>query len=192
MHKGTLFQTDIKYGPFIPDPIDPKKNCRTYLLVFIDDATRLVVHGEFYLHQRLPILEDSFRKAILAWGLCETVYLDNGKIFVSKWFKAACANLGIYHLPTASYSPQSKGKVERFNRTVEEFSEEIKLENISTLKELNQKFQLWLQESYHKRPHKGLQLKNGTKMHLSPLEAWETDKTVLRLLTSEECKMAFL
>ena len=191
-NKGSLYQTDIKYGPFIPDPDNPKKNCRTYLLVFLDDATRMVVHGEFYLHQRLPILEDCFRKAILSWGMCETVYLDNGKIFVSKWFKAACANLGIYHLPAASYSPQSKGKVERFNRTVEEFFEEIKLENIGTLKELNQKFQLWLQESYHRRPHKGLPKNEETNKHLSPLEAWEADKKELKSITPEECKSAFL
>jgi transposase InsO family protein len=109
-----------------------------------DDATRMVMHGEFYFHQRLPILEDCFRKALLSWGICDTVYLDNGKIFVSKWFRAACTHLGIRHLAAASYSPQSKGKIERFNRTVEEFFEELRLEPVSDLKELNRKFQLWL------------------------------------------------
>jgi putative transposase len=112
-HKGMLWQTDIKYGPSLPDPVDPTKMKRTYLIIFLDDATRLVVHGEFYFHQRLPILEDCFRKALLSWGICYTVYLDNGKIFISKWFRAACAHLGIQHLPTAKYSPQSKGNVKK-------------------------------------------------------------------------------
>lgn len=191
-HKGMLWQTDIKYGPSLPDPASPKKMRRTYLLVFLDDATRLVVHGEFYFHQRLPILEDCFRKALLAWGICNTVYLDNGKIFVSKWFRAACAHLGVQHLAAASYSPQSKGKIERFNRTVEEFFEELRLEPVITLKELNRKFQLWLEESYHKRPHRGLPLKQGSTEHQSPIEAWEADTTIMRYITPEECKAAFL
>lgn len=191
-HKGMLWQTDIKYGPSLPDPENPKKTHRTYLLVFLDDATRMIVHGEFYFHQRLPILEDCFRKALISWGICNVVYLDNGKIFISKWFRAACAHLGIQHLATAGYSPQSKGKVERFNRTVEEFLEELRLEPVSTLKELNRKFQLWLQESYHKRPHRGLPVKEGTNVHLSPLDAWEADPNSLRYITPEECKAAFL
>jgi putative transposase len=190
--KGMLYQTDIKYGPSLPDPLDSKKMCRTYLLVFLDDATRMIVHGEFYFHQRLPILEDCFRKALLSWGICDTVYLDNGKIFVSKWFRAACAHLGIHHLAAASYSPQSKGKVERFNRTVEEFLEELRLEPVTTLKELNRKFQLWLQGSYHKRQHHGLPTKEGTNIHMSPLEAWEADTSTLKHITPEECKSAFL
>jgi transposase InsO family protein len=191
-HKGMLWQTDIKYGPSLPDPENSKKTRRTYLLVFLDDATRVIVHGEFYFHQRLPILEDCFRKALISWGICNAVYLDNGKIFVSKWFRAACAHLGIRHLAAASFSPQSKGKVERFNRTVEEFLEELRLEPVSNLKELNRKFQLWLQESYHKRPHRGLPVKGGTNVHQSPMEAWEADPNTLRYITPEECKSAFL
>jgi putative transposase len=190
--KGMLWQTDIKYAVSLPDPDNPQKMRRTYLLVFLDDATRMVMHAEFYFHQRLPILEDCFRKALLSYGLCETVYLDNGKIFVSRWFRAACAHLGIRHLAAARYSPQSKGKIERFNRTVEEFLEELRLEPVNDLKELNRKFQLWLGESYHKRPHRGLPLKEGSKEHQSPLEAWETDPTKLRYITPEECKAAFL
>lgn len=191
-HRGMLYQTDIKYGPSIPDPKDPKKMCRTYLLAFLDDASRVVVHGEFYLHQRLPILEDCFRKALLSYGVCDTVYLDNGKIFVSKWFRAACAHLGIHHLAAASYCPESKGKLERFNRTVEEFLEELSLEPVSTLTELNRKFQLWLQECYHKRPHRGLPVKEGTNIHMSPMEVWEADTKPMRYVTPESCRSAFL
>jgi transposase len=62
--RNTLWQSDIKYGPYLPCPDNPKKKFRTYLLVLIDDATRMVVHGEFYADQKLPILEDALRKAI--------------------------------------------------------------------------------------------------------------------------------
>jgi hypothetical protein len=70
-------KTDIKYGPYIPGSSGRKK--RTYLVAFIDDATRLVCHGEFYDNQRLPILEDCFRKAILKYGKPDAVYVDFGQ-----------------------------------------------------------------------------------------------------------------
>ena len=40
-HRNALWQTDIKYGPHIPNPTDPKKKIKTYLLLFIDDASYL-------------------------------------------------------------------------------------------------------------------------------------------------------
>jgi len=108
-HRNTLWQTDIKYGPYIPHPTDPKRKLRTYLLLFIDDATRLICHGEFYSDQKLPILEDCFRKALLKRGLPDSVYVDNGKIFISRWFRYACARMNIRHISTRPYSPESKG-----------------------------------------------------------------------------------
>ncbi len=191
-HKGSLWQSDIKYGPYLPDPENIGKKKQVYLLAIIDDATRYVVHGEFYFHQRQPILEDSLRKAIIEYGIPETIYIDNGKIFISKWFRAACASLGIEHISTAPYSPQSKGKIERFNRTMEEFLEELTLEPVESLKELNNKWRLWLREYYHKRPHRGLPQKEGTKEHNSPVEIWAKDNKELRIATAEQCRNAFL
>ena len=96
-NKGMLWQTDIKYGPNLPDPENIKKTRRTYLLVFLDDATRLIVHGEFYFHQRLPILEDCFRKALLSWGICDSVYLDYTEINTMP--KNISSMLGNRHFP---------------------------------------------------------------------------------------------
>ncbi len=72
--RNTLWQADIKYGPYIPTTGGGKK--RTYMIAFIDDATRLICHAEFYDNQRLPILEDGFRKAILKYGKPDAVYVD--------------------------------------------------------------------------------------------------------------------
>ena len=43
--RNQLWQVALKYGPFIPDPGDPKQSRRTYLIAFIDDYTRLVHHA---------------------------------------------------------------------------------------------------------------------------------------------------
>jgi transposase InsO family protein len=74
--RNTLWQSDVKYGVYLPDPNNPKKKFRTYLLVIIDDATRYVVHAEFYGDQKLPILEDGLRKAVLRHGAPKNFYCD--------------------------------------------------------------------------------------------------------------------
>lgn len=181
--RNTLWQADIKYGPYIPTTGGGKK--RTYMIAFIDDATRLVCHAEFYDNQRLPILEDSFRKAILKYGKPDAVYVDNGKVFISRWFRIGCAKLGIRHINTKAYSPESKGKIERFNATVEEFFQELSLEKAKNLEELNRKFRIWLDEGYNGKEHSSLK-------GVSPSQAYAGDPKKVRFATPEECHDAFL
>ena len=183
--RNTLWQTDIKYGPYLPDPKNPGKKIRTYLLVIIDDATRSVVGAEFYEHQRQPLLEDALKKAIQRNGSPRNIYVDNGKIFVSDWMRLACATLNIRHMRTAPYSPEAKGKVERFNRTVEEFFAEVQLQKPQTVDELNSYFRTWLSERYQHKPHSALSGK-------TPAEAFAEDTTPLRFHSQEVLRQAFL
>ena len=183
--RNTLWQTDLKYGPYLPDPDHPGHKLRTYLIAIIDDATRMVVQAEFYANQKLPVLEDALRKAILRCGTPDNLYLDNGKIFVSQWLRLACAKLRIRHLNTKAYSPESKGKIERFNRTVEEFLQEASLEKVETLEQLNKLFRDWLSEGYNHRVHSALSGK-------TPAEAFSQDAKPLRFSSPEALREAFL
>ena len=92
--------------------------------------------------------EEGF-KAILRYGAPKSIYVDNGKIFTSTWFQLACAKLNIRHLRTSPYNAESKGKIERFNRTVESFLDESSLQKPQTLSELNSLFSAWLSEAYN-------------------------------------------
>jgi transposase InsO family protein len=65
--------------------------------------------------------------------------------------RLACAKLRIRHLNAKAYSPESKGKIERFNLTVEEFLGEASLEKPQTLDALNALFRAWLSEGYNHR-----------------------------------------
>jgi len=183
-HRNMLWQADLKYGPYLPDPNNPQKKRRTYLMAFIDDYSRLVPHAQFYFEQRLPVLEDCFKKAILKRGIPDTVYVDNGKIFVSRWFRIACARLNIRHVNTKPYSPQAKGKIERFLGTVDQFVAEVKLLNPKTLEELNAAFACWLEESYNHKEHSSL----GE----TPAARFAGDTRPLRFSSAEELREAFL
>lgn len=183
-HRNNLWQADCKHGPWIKNP-KTGKSVQTQLLVFIDDSTRLVTFAQFYFNSRLPILEDGFRRAVIHRGLPDAVLVDNGKIFISKWFRQACAKLKVKHLTARPYSPQTKGKCERFMLTVEAFLEEMKLEKPQTIEELNAKLNIWLEEYYHRKPHSAL---NGN----TPTAKFDNDVRPLRLVSLEELKDAFL
>jgi transposase InsO family protein len=183
--RNTLWQADLKYGPYLPNPKQPYHKIRTYLVAIIDDATRMVVQGEFYDNQRLPVLEDAFRKALTRCGAPDNLYVDNGKIFVSQWLRLACAKLRVRHLNTRAYSPEAKGKIERWNRTVDEFIQEAQLEKPQTLEQLNGLFRAWLSEGYNHREHSALAGK-------SPAEAFTQDTKPLRFPSPEALREAFL
>ena len=183
--RNTLWQADLKYGPYISVPSNPGRKIKTYLVAIIDDATRMVVHAEFYDSQKLPVLEDSLRKAIVRCGCPDSLYVDNGKIFISQWLRMACARLRIRHLNTQAYSPESKGKIERWNRTLEEFLLEASLEKPQTLEQINGLFRPWLSEGYNHREHSALAGK-------SPAQAFNQDSKPLRFPGPEALRDAFL
>lgn len=185
-YRNQLWQADLKYGPYLPDPKNPKRSQRTYLIAFIDDYSRLIPHAEFYDEQRLPALEDCLKKAILKRGIPNSLFVDNGKIFVSRWLRIACARLNIRHLTAAPYAPESKGKIERFMGRIDEFLAEAELLNPKSLKELNEAFLGWLEEAYNHKPHSALEAP------YTPAGVFAADQKPVRFATAEELREAFL
>jgi transposase InsO family protein len=130
---------------------------RTFLFGLIDDCSRLCPHGQYYERERLEGFLDTLRQGISRRGVPDKLYTDNGNLFVSDHLKVVCANLGIKLLHAQPYHSWSKGKIERFLGTVQrDFEAGLALEPVRTLAELNQRFWRWLEESYHQRPHAGL------------------------------------
>jgi len=184
-HRNQLWQADLKYGPSLPDPDDPRKMRRTYLFAFIGDATRLVPYAAFFFAQREFQLEQAFKWAVLRYGLPDKVYVDNGKIFVSDHFQLVCARLNVRHAHTAPYRPEAKGKIERFMGCVEEFIGEMTMAPVPNIAILNDAFSVWLDDGYHGRPHDAL---DGR----TPREAFAADPRPLRPVDQRELHDAFL
>lgn len=184
-HRNQLWQADLKYGPYLPDPDDPRKMRRTYLLAFVDDATRLAPYAAFFFAQREFQLELAFKWAVLRYGLPDKVYVDNGKIFVSEHFRLACARLNVRHAHTAPYRPEAKGKIEKFMGRVEEFIAELTLAPARTLDELNDTFSVWLDAGYNNAPHDAL---DGH----TPAEVFAADSHPLRPVDQQALREAFL
>ena len=184
-YRNQLVHSDIKYGPYLPIGKDGAMK-QVYLVTFIDDATRYVLHGQFYNNLEQGIVQDCFRQVIQKYGAPRALYFDNGRQYRTKWMARACAKLGVRLLYTKPFSPEAHGKSERLNRVVDSFLAEAALEKPSTLDKLNQLFRVWLEECYNNRPHSGLA--DG----LSPAVAYRSDKQPLRFLPSETVADAFL
>jgi len=184
-HRNQLWQSDLKYGPYLPDPADPRKMRRTYLIAFIDDATRLVPYAAFFFDQREFQLEQAFKWATLRYGLPDKVYVDNGKIFVSDAFTLACARLNVRHAHTASFSPQAKGKIERFMGRVDSFLAELALSPARTLDALNDTFSVWRNDGYNHVAHEAL---DGRTPHA----AFTADPQPIRPVDQQALHDAFL
>jgi transposase InsO family protein len=181
LNRNDLWQADIKFASYLTVQGVKKK---IYLVCFIDDSTRYVVHAEFYDNLEQIIVQDCFRKAIIKAGLPSRVYFDNGKQFRNRWMQRACAKLNIRLLFAKPYSPESTGKPERWNRTVDSFLAEAKLKKLSTLDSYNYYLKVWLQESYHCRMHAGIKD--------TPENAFQASKTPLRFADAEIVADAFL
>lgn len=184
-YRNKLWHSDIKYGPYLPIGVNGTLK-QVYLVTFIDDATRFVLHGEFYPTLDQVIVEDCFRQAIQKYGVPETVFFDNGKQYRTKWMNRACAKLGIRLLFAKPYSPESTGKVEKFNRTVDSFLAEANIEKPKTLDKLNELFFVWLEECYQNKSHSGLD------NNVSPEYAYRSDSKGLRYLEPDIITNAFL
>lgn len=183
--RNKLWHSDIKYGCYLP--IGPGgKPQQVYLVAFLDDATRLVLHAEFYASLNQSIVEDCFRKAVMKQGIPEAVYFDNGKQYRTKWMARTCAKLGVRLLFARPYSPEGTGKIERFNQNIDRFLDEYKFDkSLRTLEGMNERFAIWLEECYQQKPHSALQ-------DLSPVQAYQRDPQPLKYLPVEVVANAFL
>lgn len=184
-YPNDLWQSDIMFGLKLPDLEHPGKFFTPQLFAFIDDHSRVILHGQFYHNGITSHLEDCFKKAIQKRGIPKVVYVDNGQVFNSNQFHLSCAHLGIQLKFTRPYSPEGKGKVEKFFSYVRSsFLVEVEKSAIQTLDQLNQAFWAWLEIHYHQKIHEGIKE--------SPIDRFTRHLTSIRRASEEDLKLAFM
>jgi len=143
-----IWQSDVLHGPTVE--VAGKKR-KTYLIAFIDDHSRLIPYGAFYLSESIGSFLTALEQAFLTRGLPRKLYVDNGAAFRSKHLEHILASLGIALVHSRPYKPQGRGKIERFFRTVREEVTDRFVGN--KLEDLNGVFAYWLRTNYHTRNH---------------------------------------
>jgi len=152
---GDCWQGDVMYGPSLPTKEGGRR--KAYLIAILDDATRVIVHAQFYFEQHLRSLKDCLKQALLKRGVPRRFYFDNGRIFRSRLLLQIAARLGIQLIHTRPYQPQGRAKLERWFLTVRRaFLARLDLSKIADLDELNRQLFTFIEQHYHLRPHRGL------------------------------------
>jgi putative transposase len=152
---NNLWQSDMLEGPWLPDPARPGKSRRAHLYAFIDDHSRLLLHGRFSFKGDLPALELVFRRCLQKFGQPRRVYYDNGQVYRSNHMRRVVAELGIHRIIfTEKGRPMGHGKIEAFNRLVRSaFLAELKPARITTLDQVNEAFVAWADMEYNAQVH---------------------------------------
>lgn len=177
-NSNDMWQADTLHGPYLHLNGRLEKPVKTFLICFIDDASRVIPYGEFFTADDTPNLIETFQQALYQRGIPKAMYVDNGSNYSAKELSNICERLGIILLHTPVRDGASKGKIERFFRTVRDQFLIRNLEDISSIKQLNQQFKEWVEYTYHTREH--------TELKMKPIDRFSMDHPHIRFLEQNE------
>jgi len=169
-----LWQADTMFGPYVTDGKKPRQ---TKLIAFLDDASRVLCHGEFFFEENIDSLVKSIKAAFYKRGVPEQLYVDNGSIYCSQEITLICARTGCILRHTPVRDASAKGKIERFFRRVRDHFLSKKLD-MSSLETLNRQFVEWAEDEYNTSNHSAIGMK--------PIDRFGLDLKRIRFLSPSE------
>lgn len=156
-YPGDCWQTDISMGPYLT--LNGHKH-KTYIIAFLDDASRAVMASSFFFEQNLSAVLSVFKTAVQRRGIPKKLFMDNGKVFRSDQLQFICASLGTIVSYAEVFSPQSKGKLERWFQTLQkQWLNLLDWNSISSIEELNEMLQGYVENTYHQSIHSSIKMK---------------------------------
>jgi transposase InsO family protein len=148
-----LWQADTMHGPSIKDANGQYK--KTFFIAFIDDASRVITHGEFFYNDNTANTIQAFRSALYKRGKPDRLYFDNGSNYKATEIAQACVRLDIMLCHAPVRDGAAKGKIERFFRGFRDRFLTIE-HGFKSLQELNEKTTRWIEDKYNSKHHSGI------------------------------------
>jgi len=173
-YANQLWQADTMFGPYVKDGTEHKQ---AKLIAFLDDASRVLCHGEFFFEENTDSLVKSLKAAFYKRGIPEQLYVDNGSIYCSQEIALICGRIGCILRHTPVRDASAKGKVERFFRTVRDRFLTRQLD-LSSLSALNRAFAVWVEDKYNCNEHSAIGMK--------PIDRFGMDLKRIRFLSPGE------
>jgi transposase InsO family protein len=179
-YANQLWQADTMFGPYLPD--NKAKMIQTKLIAFLDDASRVLCHGQFFFHENTDSLVIALKNAFYKRGIPEQMYVDQGSIYTSSEITLICARIGciLRHAPLRDAA--AKGKIERFFRTVRGKFLNRNLD-LSSLDILNKQFTSWVEDEYNASVHSSISMK--------PVDRFAIDLKRIKFLAPNEISDEF-
>lgn len=169
-----LWQADTLYGPAIRQPDGAWR--KTFLIAFIDDASRVITHAEFFYRDNTENMVMAFRSALYKRGKPERLYFDNGSNYSAKEILQACVRLDIHLSHAPIRDGAAKGKIERFFRGFRDRFLTMH-PNFASLDELNRLTHEWVEGQYNAKPHSAI--------GMAPIERFNLDRNKIKFLTDD-------
>jgi len=170
---GELWQADALHGPLLMNPATGRTQ-RVIVFGLIDDRSRLMPYLEGGFGETEQRFLTVLYQAMARRGIVRKLLLDNHASFSGYDLRLLCARLGIHLVHSRPGDAPSKGKIERFWRTLRaQLIDRLDLERVTTLDEFNLRLWTWVETEYHRQPHSSL---SGR----TPLEVWESEADQIR------------
>lgn len=115
---GGMWQADSCYFPAIPDGHGTPS--RTYLLLILDDHSRLIVAAGIFFNDNAVNFQSLLKNAVATYGVPNKIYTDSGSPYINHQTEFICDSIGSLLLHAPVRDGAAKGKVERVFRTIKE------------------------------------------------------------------------
>ena len=169
-----LWQADTLYGPSIKQSDGQWR--KTFLIAFIDDASRVITHAEFFYRDNTENMVQAFRSALYKRGKPERLYFDNGSNYTAKEILQACVRLDIHLSHAPIRDGAAKGKIERFFRGFRDRFLTLH-PTFASLDELNRLTHDWVENEYNAKFHSGIQMR--------PIDRFNLDRNRIKFLIDD-------
>ena len=155
-HPNAVWQMDFK-GHF---PMTGGGSCHP--LTVVDDHSRYAVCLKACANERAVTVKDCLRETFGRYGLPDAMLVDNGSPWGGgpgyRWTRLGVwlLKLGVDVIHSKPYHPQTRGKNERFHRTLK--AEVLTTRRFADLESLQQAFDAWRMLYNLERPHQGIDM----------------------------------
>lgn len=170
---GELWQGDALHGPVLHNPFTGRRQ-RVIIFGLLDDHSRIIPYHEAGFGETGQRFLTVLYNAIARRGIVRALLLDNHASFTNYDLRVLCATLNIRLVHSRPKDPPSKGKIERFWKSLRlHLIDRLDLQKVITVDELNLRLWSYVEGEYHTRPHAALSGK-------TPLEVWESGAEDIR------------
>lgn len=169
-----LWQADTMHGPSIKQGDGQWK--KTFLIAFIDDASRVITHAQFFYRDNTENMVCAFRSALFKRGKPARLYFDNGSNYTSKEILQACVRLDIHLSHAPIRDGAAKGKIERFFRGFRDRFLTLH-PRFDSLDQLNALTHDWVEGEYNSKFHSGIQM--------IPIDRFNLDRNGVKFLSDD-------
>ncbi|WP_426336542.1 DDE-type integrase/transposase/recombinase [Pseudoduganella sp. R-31] len=169
-----LWQADTLHGPSIKQADGQWK--KTFLIAFLDDASRVITHAEFFYRDNTENMVQAFRSALYKRGKPQRLYFDYGSNYSAREIAQACLRLDIHLSHAPIRDGAAKGKIERFFRGFRDRFLTLHT-HFASLEELNRLTHQWVEQEYNAQFHSGIQM--------APVDRFNLDRNRITFLADD-------